>query len=226
LSALGFQFFLTAVPGAAMTVGNLACDHRANPLGIDLPQPYLSWVLQSSQRGDGQSAYQVLVASSQALLDENKGDLWDSAGVRFSAARRKSCPPNFITPKSDKERETKVWASRPNQHASRVRYHSYFGVRVQRPAEALAAFVPFAVSRLLFVANQPVRPDVRDLDFQLVSLRFHGAGDVHPPRRRPDDTKIFAVPVRDASAAIGIAAVNLEVVGRRKRHDKIYLTRN
>jgi hypothetical protein len=187
LSALGFQFFLAAVPGAAMTVGNLACDHRANPLGIDLPQPYLSWVLQSSQRGDGQSAYQVLVASSQALLDKNKGDLWDSAGVR---------------------------------------YHSYFGVRVQRPAEALAAFVPFAVSRLLFVANQPVRPDVRDLDFQLVSLRFHGAGDVHPPRRRPDDTKIFAVPVRDASAAIGIAAVNLEVVGRRKRHDKIYLTRN
>jgi hypothetical protein len=61
-----------------------------------------------------------------------------------------------------------------------VRYHSYFGVRVQRPAEALAAFVPFAVSRLLFVANQPVRPDVRDLDFQLVSLRFHGTVQMTP----------------------------------------------
>jgi len=54
-----------------------------------------------------------------------------AAGVRFSAARRKSRPPNFFAPKSDKECETKVWASRPNRHAGRVRYHSYFGVRVK-----------------------------------------------------------------------------------------------
>jgi hypothetical protein len=52
-----------------------------------------------------------------------------AAGVRFSAARRKSRPTNFLAPKSDKEGETKVWASRPNRHAGRVRYHSYFGVR-------------------------------------------------------------------------------------------------
>jgi len=54
-----------------------------------------------------------------------------AAGVRFSAARRKSRPTNFFAPKSDKEGETKVWASRPNRHAGRVRYHSYFGVRVK-----------------------------------------------------------------------------------------------
>ena len=36
-----------------------------------------------------------------------------------------------LTPKSDKECETKVWASRPNRHAGRMRYHSYFGVRVE-----------------------------------------------------------------------------------------------
>jgi len=42
--------------------------------------------------------------------------------VRFSAARRKSRPPNFRAPKSDKECETKVWAGRPNRRAGRVRY--------------------------------------------------------------------------------------------------------
>jgi hypothetical protein len=64
-----------------MTIANLGCDHRVNPLGIDLPQPRLSWVLQSSQRGDRQTAYQVLAASSPALLDRNQGDLWDGGKV-------------------------------------------------------------------------------------------------------------------------------------------------
>jgi len=49
-----------------------------------------------------------------------------AAGVRFSAARRKSRPTNFLAPKSDKEGETKVWASRPNRHAGRVRYPFLF----------------------------------------------------------------------------------------------------
>lgn len=76
---------LSVLPAAGLTVTALHCEHRSNPLGIDLPQPRLSWVLQSSQRGDGQSAYQILVASSQALLDKNKGDLWDGGKVASDA---------------------------------------------------------------------------------------------------------------------------------------------
>ena len=49
-----------------------------------------------------------------------------AAGVRFSAARRKSRPTNFLAPKSDKECETKVWASRPNRYAGRGRYPFLF----------------------------------------------------------------------------------------------------
>ena len=64
-----------------MTVMNLACEDRINPLGIDVAQPRLGWTLQSSQRGDTQTAYQILVASTQALLDSNTGDLWDSGTV-------------------------------------------------------------------------------------------------------------------------------------------------
>ena len=65
----------------AITVTNLSCEDRANPLGVDAAQPRLGWTLQSSQRGDTQTAYQILVASSQALLDANTGDLWDSGTV-------------------------------------------------------------------------------------------------------------------------------------------------
>ncbi len=40
--------------------------------------PGLSWRVESKERDQHQSAWQILVASSEALLAENKGDLWDS----------------------------------------------------------------------------------------------------------------------------------------------------
>ncbi len=63
---------------------DLRCEYRTNPLGIDTLVPRLSWKLAAADptaRGLGQSAYQVLVASSEALLLRNQGDLWDTGKV-------------------------------------------------------------------------------------------------------------------------------------------------
>ncbi len=60
---------------------NLRCEYLSNPLGIDVRQPRFAWVLEHSQRGQKQSAYQVLVATRPALLDQDKGDAWDSGKV-------------------------------------------------------------------------------------------------------------------------------------------------
>jgi alpha-L-rhamnosidase len=57
---------------------NLRCEYLKNPLGIDVRQPRFTWVLAHTERGQKQSAYQVLVASSPELLNQDKGDLWDS----------------------------------------------------------------------------------------------------------------------------------------------------
>ena len=54
------------------------CEYRVNPQGIDEAQPRLTWRVESGERGAKQSAYQILVASSAALLAQNTGDLWDS----------------------------------------------------------------------------------------------------------------------------------------------------
>ncbi len=61
----------------------LRCEYRENPLGIDVAKPRLSWSIEnrgqtSGDRGQRQTAYQVLVASSAVLLKKDKGDLWDS----------------------------------------------------------------------------------------------------------------------------------------------------
>ncbi len=60
---------------------NLKCEYLTDPMGIDVRQPRFSWVLQHSERGQIQSGYQVLVASKPDLLDQSKGDLWDSGKV-------------------------------------------------------------------------------------------------------------------------------------------------
>jgi alpha-L-rhamnosidase len=67
----------------AAEVANLRCEYLKNPLGIDVFKPRLSWVIEEGgqkikDRGQKQTAYQVLVASSEKLLKNDNGDLWDS----------------------------------------------------------------------------------------------------------------------------------------------------
>ncbi len=66
---------------APVTVDGLECEYRVNPLGLDAAQPRLRWVLQSRERAQRQTAYQVLVAASESVLKRDRGDLWDSGKV-------------------------------------------------------------------------------------------------------------------------------------------------
>ena len=59
----------------------LRCEYRVNPLGIDEAQPRLTWRVESGERGQKQTAYQILVASSASALKKNDGDLWDSGKI-------------------------------------------------------------------------------------------------------------------------------------------------
>jgi alpha-L-rhamnosidase len=71
----------TAAAKAPTTAGRLRCEHRANPVGLDAERPRLSWWMESPVRSQRQTAYRVLVASSEVLLGRGQGDLWDSAKV-------------------------------------------------------------------------------------------------------------------------------------------------
>lgn len=68
----------------------LRCEYRVNPEGMDVRIPRLSWTLESEERGQKQTAYQVLVASSREALDRDEGDLWDSG--RIESDRTLSIP--------------------------------------------------------------------------------------------------------------------------------------
>jgi len=56
----------------------LRCEYLTDPIGIDVTNPRLYWVPDSTDRGASQSAYQVLVSTS---ADAARGDAWDSGKV-------------------------------------------------------------------------------------------------------------------------------------------------
>jgi len=60
----------------------LRCEYRTGPLGIDVLQPRLSWIVTSPVRGQKQSAYHILVATTGEKLASDIGDLWDSGVVK------------------------------------------------------------------------------------------------------------------------------------------------
>ena len=68
--------------GTTPDVTDLRCEGQVNPLGIDREEPLLGWKMLDSRRGAAQSAYQVLVASSEELLTEGMADLWDSGEMK------------------------------------------------------------------------------------------------------------------------------------------------
>jgi len=60
---------------------DLRCENLTDPLAIDNTTPHLSWKMATTQQGNHQQAYQVLVASDISLLKDGKADLWNSGKV-------------------------------------------------------------------------------------------------------------------------------------------------
>ena len=72
---------------AAIDVTNLRTEQLKNPLGIDTRQPRLGWRIESDEQNVMQTAYHILVASSPELLEQGKGDMWDSGKIETDASQ-------------------------------------------------------------------------------------------------------------------------------------------
>ncbi|MCX6047923.1 MAG: glycoside hydrolase family 78 protein [Chloroflexi bacterium] len=69
-----------------LTLHHLTCEYFTNPLGLDVRQPRLSWKSSAPQRGARQTAYQICVADTPALLTAGQNLLWDTGKVPSAAA--------------------------------------------------------------------------------------------------------------------------------------------
>lgn len=70
-----------------LSITNLRCEYKTNPIGIDARPPRLSWELDSPQRGAVRSAYQVRVATRAASALQ-----WSARSRNFWSRGGKSLP--------------------------------------------------------------------------------------------------------------------------------------
>lgn len=75
---------IISASGSALLPTRLRCEYLINPLGIDIRQPRLSWVVESQENGQRQTAYRITAATSEAALLADAPDLWDSGKVESS----------------------------------------------------------------------------------------------------------------------------------------------
>ncbi|RLD12064.1 MAG: alpha-L-rhamnosidase [Chlamydiae bacterium] len=92
-----------------MEIINLKCDYLENPLGIDNINPRLSWILKSEQHGQCQTAYQILVASSNKLLAADNADLWDSGKVESEQTNNIKYSGKKLPPRQECFWKVRVW---------------------------------------------------------------------------------------------------------------------
>jgi alpha-L-rhamnosidase len=62
-------------PAAPMA---LRCEYLVNPMGVDMARPRFFWIVTHQERGQAQSAYQIVVSSDPKA---GTGDIWDSGKV-------------------------------------------------------------------------------------------------------------------------------------------------
>jgi alpha-L-rhamnosidase len=171
---------------AALKPADLRCEYLVNPLGIDAPQPRLSWKLVSTSttaRGQRQTTYEILVASRPELLDKNQGDLWSGGRV-------------------DSDQSTSVvYAGKPLRSGQAC----YWKVRVQDQAGHLSPWSSPAHWSMGLL--QPADWQAQWIGADPVFVR--GQGWPPPDNTVPDPwlRKTFELPQRPSRAVLYVASI-------------------
>ena len=62
----------------------LTCEYIANPLAIDSKKPRFAWQLESKERNQSQSGYELIVSDNMNDIQKSVGNLWQSGKVNSS----------------------------------------------------------------------------------------------------------------------------------------------
>lgn len=136
--------FLLTVLGAcssrpSLVVKELQCEKLVNPLAIDQTKPYLSWQLETNENAVHQSAYQILAATDEDLLTEEKADLWNSGKVESPESAWVLYQGDELSSKSFVYWKVRVWDG--DDKASDWSETAYFGIGLLNPSDWKAAYI-------------------------------------------------------------------------------------
>jgi alpha-L-rhamnosidase len=142
---------------AGVMVSGLKCEYLTDPLGIDVQTPRFAWKLSDADhtRGQKQTGYRVLVASSPALLDEERADIWDSgltlstqsALVPFAGKKLASGQVCFWKVRIlDKDQKPSAWSSTARFSMGLLEPEDWTGSWIKHPTAPVEKHVWFRKS--------------------------------------------------------------------------------
>jgi len=97
---------------ASLRVTGLRVESEENPLAVEAARPRLSWLVEAvapERRALRQTAYRVLASSSEKLLAQHRGDLWDSGKVASNATIEIRYAGRPLAPQSRVFWKVQVW---------------------------------------------------------------------------------------------------------------------
>lgn len=177
LIAIYLVVFLMA-QSYGLQIVNLKTDFRITPLGFDNPIPEFSWILQSTERGTMQTAYEIYVSDDSKKLDA--GNCWQSGkisgnqsfGIRYAGKSLQSFTRYFW--------KVRVWNQKGE--ASEWSQTSWFETSMMKPSDWKAQWIsdqrPLPVNDEDFYKETPnpmLRKEI-NLKKEVKSARLYIAG--------------------------------------------------
>ncbi|MEN8879700.1 MAG: family 78 glycoside hydrolase catalytic domain, partial [Polaribacter sp.] len=106
-----FTSFSACKKSTTISLKDLKCEYKTNPLGIDNTSPRLSWKMEgdSQVRGQKQTAYKILVASTLNNLKSDIGDVWNSGKVPSNQSVNVTYQGDDLTSAQQYFWKVKVW---------------------------------------------------------------------------------------------------------------------
>ncbi len=77
-----FFLYLSISFAHGYKVGGLTCESLKNPLGIEAENPLFGWIVESGDRKDTQSAFQIIVSDNPEEIKKGNGNMWNSGKIK------------------------------------------------------------------------------------------------------------------------------------------------
>ncbi len=127
-------------------VGQLICEYKTNPLGIDVLMPRLSWQLVSSENDVTQTAFEIRIADSPAKLNSGKL-IWSTGKVNSSQSVNLVYNGPALTSMQQAYWQVRVWDNKAQ--VTEWSKPAFWEMGVLNPSEWKASWISFGQEKEL-----------------------------------------------------------------------------
>ncbi len=113
-------------------------EYAENPINVNSKHPRFSWIVSSSGRGHSQSAYEIMLATSEYRLNNGQPDLWDSGKIMSGETIQHEYPKDDIRSHSTYFWKVIIWDESGNKYESPV---AKFETALSSPDDWQAAWI-------------------------------------------------------------------------------------